>query len=802
MATPTKSQVMSWKTGVLGQIALDAGKVRDAIDTQADTLNRTISALDWSGAAHDGALGRADSEKIQQRALATSYDNFALALEGAEGEIDYPISQIQSTLTSLPTGWSVAEDFTVTAPNQSKTNKPSDNDKNQAANDSVSLQGLARAIGESMDHWAPKILDAINSISGMAPTKAQLAATNPLDQLTPDQARKDLQSLKNGTADPSTVERLRLATHLSADDSTALDTDGTKSVNLPQFGYLQAFTQAMNGMSPADIDKLGSTLPGNEPSMVQAAIANDFRLISNPQIHAAGLDGQPSGTDTGGMKQLPDTVQTWLRPNPSGLNLNGKDALANGGDKNAAVSAALSDGTKQMGALADLMSKGDTTIQGSDINRALIKQGAEIAALDTDKNSDTGKLADKFLFDAAGDHTAARDAFTNPDNVMDVTCTPGGHYDADSHVLDIIQHQWNPDQLGAQKLVSWIGQDAGSPNQFLQQRAGESATALANVIVKNQATLSHDIPGYSGYVSFGELNPNLSIAVAKSLEPYIPNFVGVNAGIHESDLLVNHYAGNLATAGTHAGVDYTAGDLSNLFKVIDSNPQAATEFNEAAAHLAGQLDFKAGAGYDYAALQSAQLTGAMQAGLHDELKTLIDIDHLNANDAATAAYNKKLEIADIVTGIVNGAGSFGPEGGAISTAAWILDPIIKAQIETPDTYGINLTPTHWSNDLALAQGIGSSDPLYQDVNIIRGYNSLNPGTFERFNTYEFDGHTHKFFDDQGRPNVEVIKKHPDAFQQALTDIMEKPLGRYDLNHNQGWVKDDISVAEPEDGDSR
>ncbi|MET9489465.1 hypothetical protein [Nocardia sp. NPDC006630] len=774
---------MSWKTGSLGQIAGDAGKIRDAIDTQADTLNRTIDGLDWSGAAHDGALGRADREKSQQRAVATAYDDFATALQGAEGAIDYPIGEIQSRINRMGAGWSVAEDFTVTAPNNAKSSKPSDNDKNDADNDTASLQGLARSIGEAMDTWAPKILDAINSISGMAPTKAQLVATNPLDALTADQARKDLQALKNGTADPATVERLRMATTLSQDAHKTLDGDtpeGTKSpdtdktVNLPQFAYLDAFTQGMNGMSPDDIDKLGSGLPGNEPSVVQAGIANDFRIISNPQVHAAGLDGQPMGTDTGGMKRLPDNVQLWLQSNPSGLM--SPEALANGGDTNPAVVSTLSKGNKQFGALADLMSKGDNTIQGSDINRALIKQGAELAALDTDKNSDTSKLADRFLGDAAGDHTAVRDALTNPNGVMDVTCTPGGHYDANSHVLDILDHQWNTDQTGAQKLVSWIGDDAGSSNQFLQQRAGESAQSLATVIAHNQATLSHNVPGYPGHVSFGELNPGLSQVVAKSLEPYLPNLSGVS----DTDLLVNHYCGHLDTASSSdpspaangEQIPHTPGDLSNLFKVIDSDPKAATEFNSAAAHLAGQLDSAYGTGHhDHADYEQGQLTGAMKNGLTDELSTLIKDDHENTGDAATSAYNRKAEIADIATGILNGAGLAGTEGGVVSTAAWILDPIIKADIPQPDIYGIDQTATHWNSDLASATHVDANNTFRQDANIINGFNSFHAGTFEQFNNHEYDGRTHQFFDSKGQPNMDVIEKNQSAFNDAKKNII-------------------------------
>ncbi|WP_458690644.1 TPR repeat region-containing protein [Nocardia tengchongensis] len=495
-------------------------------------------------------------------------------------------------------------------------------------------------------------------------------------------------------------------------------------------------------------------------------------------VVAAGddLDDSDDGKSTGGLSQLPTNVQTILTENPSVLTGTAVNPSPYGG-KDQPNYDALHD-TDNMLALGQLMSKGDLSIQGSDINRAMVKQGAEIAALNPSADlikSQTGNIANTFLQDASGDHTAVHDALTNPHGVMDVTCTPGGHYDANSHVLDILQHQWSPDQHGAENMFKYIGDDAGAANQFQQQRAGESAQSLATIIAHNEATLSHDVPGASGHVSFGELNPGLSQVVAKSLEPYIPNL----AGVTDNDLLVNHYCGNLDTAsGTDNSVtvdgtqlNHTPGDLSNLFKVIDSNPQAATEFNTAAAHLAGQLDFAYGAGHHDAAYEQGQLTGAMKNGLSDELSALIKMDHQNTLDHDSSAYNQKAEIADIVTGIVNGAGIEGPAGGVVSTAAWILDPVIKAQIPSPDTYGIDHTTTHWDRDLGPTSRIDGNNTFLQDANIINGYNSVHHDTFDQFNNHQYNGRSYQFFDSQGRPNMDVIEHNRDAFDDAKKNII-------------------------------
>ncbi|MFE3189600.1 hypothetical protein ACFXHA_11370 [Nocardia sp. NPDC059240] len=66
------------------------------------------------------------------------------------------------------------------------------------------------------------------------------------------------------------------------------------------------------------------------------------------------------------------------------------------------------------------------------------------------------------------------------------------------------------------------------------------------------------------------------------------------------------------------------------------------------------------------------------------------------------------------------------------------------------------------------------DPIYKDVEMISAYNDTHPGTFERFNEYEFDGRTHEFFDSSGKPNLGIIKAHLDAFIQGRDDII--PIG--------------------------
>ncbi|WP_162958791.1 WXG100 family type VII secretion target [Nocardia yunnanensis] len=777
-----------------------AGEWEQKAKTLGDTLDAAARSVDgshhyWIGDAGDSMRDRHDEIHGDAKTVKTALENGATAARSGATAIDAAKTALLNQVTTAEgKGYIVNYDTGEVKPNDymrmmlqlagaDNAQAPKAGIVSQAEEYQKAIQAALVDCGTADDNAMTAVN---NAFANLTTTQIQQPSTDQLDQLTADQAKKDLQAVKDGTADDATLARIRMATTLSDQDKQ--DLNNGDSISLAQYPYVQAFTQGMNDMSNEDIDQLGSNLKGNGHDQVQADIANDFRIVSNPQVHS------PDGKYTGGISQLPKDVQKALTEDPSVLAKT--TTVAN---QYSSVDMSSYDANKvqsSMAALGDLMSKGDNTIQGSDINRAMIKQGAEIAALhpsDKGMSQLTPKLADTFLQNASGDHTAVRDALiadansSNPDaraaaTRMDLTCTPGGHYNANDHIVDILQHQWSPDQHGAENMFKYIGDDAGAANQFQQQRAGESAQSLATIIAHNEATLSHDVPGAAGHASFGELNPGLSQVVAKSLEPYIPNL----AGVSDPDLKINHYCGNLDTAGSTDGspdahgnqLNHTPGDLSNLFKVIDSNPDAAKEFNNAAAHLAGQLDFAYGAGTDpHRAYEQGQLTGAMKNGLDDELSTLIKIDHDNAGDAASAAYNRKTEIADIVTGIISTGGAISSgdlpvsPGGLVSSAANVLDPIIKADIKSPDTYGIDQAATHWNKDLAPVTRVDGNNTFLQDANIINGYNSVHHDTFDRFNNYEYNGRTYQFFDSQGRPDMDVIEHNQTAFDEAKKNII-------------------------------
>ncbi|WP_040806249.1 hypothetical protein [Nocardia concava] len=175
MGTPSKDQVLAWNPQSLADVASSANGIVITIDDTAETVQRTIHNLQWSGAAATAALGRADHEYTQIKAVATAYFNLADACSQAYAAMQPVISDLKSSVKALEAdGFTVDQDFTVK--DARSDNKRADD----AANDTIRLQNLAKSLGESDDTWAGKVTTAIGEIEKLAPiTKVN----NPLINL-------------------------------------------------------------------------------------------------------------------------------------------------------------------------------------------------------------------------------------------------------------------------------------------------------------------------------------------------------------------------------------------------------------------------------------------------------------------------------------------------------------------------------------------------------------------------------------------------------------------------------------------
>ncbi|WP_439956502.1 TPR repeat region-containing protein [Nocardia nova] len=463
-----------------------------------------------------------------------------------------------------------------------------------------------------------------------------------------------------------------------------------------------------------DVADLGAKLPSNGRDAVQAAVANDLRLISDPQVHSVELDGQP-GADAGAMSKLPESIRHDLTSKPGDL------ATFNG-----------------LNALGTLMSKGDTTIQGSDINRAMVKQGSELVAF-TDghaalKDGPLPKVADSFLNDAAGDHAAVHDAIlANPNSSdpdaraaadrMNVTCGGGGKYYGSQHVIDVLQHHWSPDQHGAENMFKWIGQDASLPKgSFANNEAGQTAFGLASILgdSNNQSVLnSPDNP-------LGAKNPALTQTLANTMAPYLGNFVDVHdyPGMSLLNSAPVDSTGQLLKSPFR-----DSADLSKMFAVLDSDPQAARTINSAGMQWHDALEYASGVNTDHAPSLQAN-AGNLQQAMNAGLTTDINAHAAERSYQAAQQYADRGVFADGVTSVVQTAASIGGgpvAGPVVGGIAASVDSYIKADvIPNPADPAHPLADDKVSTELGSIRDSINSDPIRDEYLQTQGYVQQHP----------------------------------------------------------------------------
>ncbi|WP_460723111.1 WXG100 family type VII secretion target [Nocardia heshunensis] len=574
---------MRWNLQALADIATDCGTIVTAVDATAESMNRTIHNLDWSGLAANAATDRADRERTQVRTLAGAYDQLGNACRQAFDSMDHVVTDIRTGVGLLhKDGFTVGEDFTVKHVDAAEAER--------AANETARLQGLATTLGADDDKFAAAMSKAIGDLRTFAPESAVasiLAAhldKSPFAELTPDRARKDLADWRDGTASPEALARLRLATDLADEDRT--DLAGGKTAALPQYGYLGGLMDGMKDMGVQDIAGIGSKLAGGQRDAVTGGIADALRIISDPNVHAATVDGAPIDGTHGGMAALPTSVQSLLT-----------DKLVREGPWGGAYFGRSAD----MEALTRLLGNGDQGVaQGSDLNRGLIKQASEIAGATKDPRLTTtrqdgtsldsntitirsaGDIVSNILDVAKSDHIAVHDALTGQN--MDVTVNSGHHYDPTDHIGNLLDRYYVGHDKGVVSFIEAAGQDAASTNQFQKVQAGESAHALAQYLGDHKGKL-FSLSGSQGPLgdfpksSLGEANPEIARALSHTIGNYIPSMVGFDGGLNTG------------------GFDpLSSRQARNVFAVIDTDHDAAVYFNKAAYSAVGQLDYEFGLG--------------------------------------------------------------------------------------------------------------------------------------------------------------------------------------------------------------
>ncbi|MEC3915220.1 TPR repeat region-containing protein [Nocardia sp. CDC160] len=680
MGTPSKSQVLLWNLQAFADVAADADKITSAIDDRADTMHRTIHDLRWSGAANRAATGRADREKQQIRAVATAYFHLAEACRDVFA-LQPTVTDLQNRVRALEGGgeFRVDEDWTVHA-----ADKKNDD---EATNSTITLQAMAKHLGEEDDRLGPVITAAVAEISKLAPTTSTLTIPPAFSDLSEQTAKKDLQAFEDGTATDEQIARLKFATNLSPEQKEKLQRGEPIDVPREQFDYVRGLMRGQDGMYLDQIENIGSRLPADKANQVHAAMADAMQIVSNPGINAPG-------GNQGGMQQLPSHVRELLTENPLHNSLGGPWV-----DKNGFTS------------VTNIVNRGDPSLRlGTDLDRGMLKQASEITKIAdryTDENhwmDGVGGVADKMLGAAGPDHAAVSDFITG--HGMNATVTHGGTYNADEHVMSVLSHGWSKDEHGAENLFKWIGGPEAVPDPqhpWIAERAGHTADALAQMLVRNEDHLASNLPGHDG-ASLGKVNPGLTQSLSEAMRPYLGNFVAA-----PDNMLVNHSAHSFESVS----------DLSKLFTVLDSDPTASKIINSAGSQWQDYLAYQAGLHPDQGSslgFRAGQLSVAMKEGFQNQLQLLNTENQWDY----TQRYNQHTALSDAASGWFGALPGVGTVAGPLASSA---NAWFKLEgLSVPGDPQHPLPPDKMTQQLqASAEKLTNPDTLRRQFSLLSGY---------------------------------------------------------------------------------
>lgn len=717
----------------------------NAIDTNARTLTSTFEGAPWKGEARDAATDRAHREQREQQRIADDFTGLAATLRSASASMTHLVDTLRSNADAL-TGemFDVAEDWKVTdtynyplafaiadaagnADARAQLKTMQRRRGHEAADATKRLTHLATELTDIDRKTAAAISAHNRQIGNLAPASAGLSssrAKRDMDILSGKNNRDGSHPTQGQIQ--NALNDLHLAADLDATQRQQLSHDGRTQMSQAQFDYLSETLKRMPS-NVSDLDGFGaSSLTPAQRDQLHGDLGDAMRIVGNPSIST-------SGGKAGGMKQLPKQIQKLLTESPTQLD----SGMAS--DTSTAVKQAVK--VRHLGdftALTNTLAHGDQSLRmGSDVDRGLLKQASEIAGqIGPDDqwsryyghyengrmiNDDhaVGRTLNAMLDNAAGDHRAVHDFITGQN--MSPTVTSGNTYVASSHMTDLLTHTWSPDQHGVQHVFDWMSDKSIVGDHGLQGRlAGESADTLGHYLSTNADSLNHirtpsgDSLGTDSYTTLGRINPDLTQHLASSLSPYLGNF----ADAPES-LLANHSVHSFGTVG----------EMSNMFSVIDGDPNAARTINHAANDWMHAIETDAGrhpgdsGGWGHSA---GLLKSAVDGGLVDQQQALKDNGEWN-DTVSEEARGTAIDTASAAAGMVPYAGS----------AAGLLSPEVKLNLlgepTAPGSPG-----SDWDQALDAIHDSPAGDSLVRQYEWAKGYLQTHPNAPE-FDEYMVDG---------------------------------------------------------------
>lgn len=555
---PSRSQVDGFDFGAAPVAAKAADTLGSHIEKDGENIHRTIAGMEWSGEARTSADSRAAAEKAQLTRVADALESLGAAVTQGTASMWHIADRLTADAAGYEgDGYAVADDWTVsdaynyglaslmTAGDAEAQQRLADLQRaraNAAANATAALDRLVSEFDHADSACAGAIDSASADVSALAPVSSALGG--PVADRIADK-------LSEGRPlTPFERRVLEEGTKLTPDQIEALRNGGTATLSQGQYDFLRELTAELDGKSMDSVLALGE---GAQHGEIQKNLANATQILGIPNVRT-------DAGDHGGMHALPANIRNLLTDNMiAGTNPSVAERLFVGGKPRV-------ENLDEFFKMTDFMGTSDENIRlGSDVNRGVLKQVAEIAAVGESPGSGNNMTAagfdralDKALAAAATDRIASHDFMTGAN--MDVTCDNGGRYNAGIHLNGLVSQEWEHSSSGLHNLFDWVGDEAGSANPYQATMAREAASSLGHYLGSpGDLTVNEGL---------GVRNPELARIFAGALSPYLGDFSGINE----------------TSGGIHTfGADRLApGELENIFRSINTDGEAAATLNSSA----------------------------------------------------------------------------------------------------------------------------------------------------------------------------------------------------------------------------
>ncbi|WP_354523201.1 EspA/EspE family type VII secretion system effector [Mycolicibacterium sp. 624] len=527
-------------------------------------------------------------------------------------------------------------------------------------------------------------------------------------------------------------------------------------------GQMQA---QMSDMSMNDVNAARERLGENKD-----VLTNAMQVMSNPNVEYPRHDGDgpqvvPStpggplpndGVLPGDTGALPRGVQDTLNmrsdfdgpPDP-------RPGYPGSGpvDWEGAERTRAADGMKN---LADIVGDGDPRFQqGTALDREMMSNAKDwLASQESPDGRSQEHWGDEVVervFDTAGRDTVVNhDMFTSDKDFMQ----------------DVLTHEWQDNGQSASTLTDWISRDAYSLDPAVNERAGQTASAIADYLgdPANKDILMNNSTGSQPNMSLGQMNPELTQSLAQSMSPYVDEMAGRDLD------------GSSGWKSIDGDSDLSYPHATNVFGVLGTDSDAARILDTRSASVQGafineyanSVIESNGQSGDSAAIEAAgRLKGITDQGA---FMAVSDVES-DASKTREIAYNRMVSNYDLVKDI---AGTVPFAGDALTIQSALMKEAILGP--PPGSYEPGQAPIESSlvmkSALASAfmeHSLGDPAQIEQMKDYLHGDAQLDVPTDNVYDRRraDYQRYLDGYFNGIGSAVTGPLTKYEDAYRDAL-----------------------------------